>query len=490
MAFVAVDIGASSGRLVVAEKKNGQLTIREVHRFANGFRTIDGTSYWDIDHLLNEILKGLAVVKALGMETCTVGIDTWAVDYVLVNQKGKRIQEVVSYRDERTKHTVEKIKALMPIEKIYQKTGIQILPFNTLFQLFEEDPEKLSQTEKILMVPDYLGYCLTGKAACEETNASTTQLLNVDQRDFDGDLLELISVKRDQFASLVEPGTILGRLKKEWFPQFDLPECSIITVATHDTASAVVGTPGFGRNWAYLSSGTWSLLGIESDVPITNELASQHNYTNEWGSAHTIRFLKNIIGMWVIQEVRKNLPTDYNFAQFVEEARKEERFQQFINFNDERFMNPVSMVEEIQNYCRETGQKVPITAGELARCIYNNLAIIYAITLEEIEETTGKKVEQLHIVGGGANNELLNQLTADMSGKTVYAGPTEATAIGNIVMQMIATGELTDLAAARQLIRESFEIKKYTPGEVDRQSIIRQFKEAVFHDHRRSTVSI
>ncbi|EID43016.1 rhamnulokinase [Parageobacillus thermoglucosidasius] len=490
MIYVAVDIGASSGRLVLGEIKDNKLKIKEIHRFSNGFTVKDGTCYWDIDYLLNEILKGLQVVKSLGYDQCTVGIDTWAVDYVLLDQKGKRLREVVSYRDGRTKQTIEKVTKLVSKEKIYKKTGIQFLPFNTIYQLYEEDQEKLKNTNQILMVPDYLGYCLTGVAVTEVTNASTTQLLNLNSRTFDDELLDLISVKREQFARLVEPGTELGMLKKEWFSSFDLPNCKIITVATHDTASAVIGTPGFGENWAYLSSGTWSLLGIESAVPIVNELALQHNYTNEWGAFQTIRFLKNIIGMWIIQEVRRHLEQDYDFAQFVEEAKKVKGFHQFINFNDERFMNPANMIDEIQTYCKETNQKVPETVGELANCIYNNLAIIYAIAIEELEEITGKTIDQLHIVGGGAYNEHLNQLTADLSGKVVYAGPTEATAIGNLIMQMIATKEVKDLEAARQLIRDSFEIKKYTPNEINRQAIIQKFKEVVLYDHVRSTGSL
>jgi rhamnulokinase len=479
VAFVSVDIGASSGRLVLGTKDNNQLQIKEIHRFANGFTQKDGTCYWDIDHLLTEILKGLEVVKSFGINTCTLGIDTWAVDYVLLDKKGKRLQEVISYRDERTKHSIEKITKLIPKEKIYQKTGIQFQPFNTIFQLLEEDPKRLKDTEQILMVPDYLGYCLTGVAVCEESNASTTQLLNVNTREFDDELLQVISVKKDQFPKLVGSGTMLGELKREFFPSFELPECRVITVATHDTASAVIGTPGFGDNWAYLSSGTWSLLGIESNVPITNELALAHNYTNEWGAFKTTRFLKNIIGMWIIQEVRRNLKEDYNFSQFVEEAKKVNGIRQFVDFNDERFLNPCNMVKEIQEYCRETSQEIPKTAGELASCIYNNLAIIYAIALNDLEEIIGKKINQLHIVGGGANNEFLNQLTADISGKTVYAGPTEATAIGNLVMQMIAIEEVADLASARHLIKESFEIKQYTPKDTERKPIIEKFKEVV-----------
>lgn len=486
MTYVAVDIGASSGRLVLGEIQNDKLEIKEIHRFANGFTEVGGTCYWDIDHLLTEIVKGLQVVKSLGHHSCTVGIDTWAVDYVLVDEKSKRLQEVVSYRDHRTENTINKVTKQISKEDIYEKTGIQFLPFNTLYQLYEEDPSKLAKAKHILMVPDYLGYCLTGNAVSEATNASSTQLLNVHSGDYDEDLLKLLHMKREQFPPLKQPGFVLGNVEKSRFPEYDLPDCQVITVATHDTASAVLGTPGTKDDWAFLSSGTWSLLGMELDQPVISEQAFQHNYTNEWGAFKTTRFLKNIIGMWLIQEVRRLLPKDYNFAQFVEEAKKVTGIPPFINFNDERFLNPINMIEEIQNYCRETHQVVPETAGELASCIYTNLAIIYTNSINDLEQITGKKVNRLHIVGGGAHNELLNQLTADLSGRAVYAGPTEATAIGNLVMQMIATDELKNIEEARHFIKESFEIKEYQPQVMNRTEMLQQFKEVTSNERENS----
>ncbi|MFW5435803.1 rhamnulokinase [Paenibacillus apiarius] len=479
MGYVAVDIGASSGRLILGEIINDKLEIREIHRFSNGFTLQDGICHWDMDYLLHEILTGLEMVKSSGCISCTVGIDTWAVDYVLVDQDGKRLQEAVSYRDARTEHTLEKLTQHISKEHLYQKTGIQFLPFNTICQLYEEDKQKLEQAKSILMIPDYLGYCLTGVAVAEITNASTTQLLNFHSRTFDEELLDLLSIRREKWGELTEPGQELGMLRKDWFASYDLPDCKMMIVATHDTASAVIGTPCIGDNWAYLSSGTWSLLGIESDAPIVNERALRNNYSNEWGAFHTTRFLKNRIGMWLIQELRNQLEGDYSYTRLVEEAQKVKAFAQYVNFNDERFLNPDNMMEEIQNYCRETNQQVPVTAGEFANCIYNNLAILYAIALEELEEITGRRIDRLHIVGGGARNEWLNQLTADVSGTAVYAGPAEAAAIGNLLMQMIATKEVADLAEARQLVRSSFDIKEYLPGKMDRASIIHNYKEAV-----------
>ncbi|MGW7624158.1 rhamnulokinase [Bacillus subtilis] len=479
MIYTAIDVGASSGRIMVGELNEGKLDIQEIHRFANGFSQRDGHCLWDIDHLLKQILQGLQKVKTLGYEHCTVGIDTWAVDYVLLDEKGDRLREAISYRDRRTDHTIDKLEHTLSKAAIYQKTGIQFQPFNTIYQLFEEDRELLKKTDKIMMIPDYLGYCLTGKAVTEITNASTTQLLNVSTGNLDPELLEAVSVLEQQFAPLTEPGCELGKLRNEWFPDYDLPVCKVMTVATHDTASAVIAAPGVNDGWAYISSGTWSLIGVENKTPIITDLALENNYTNERGANNTIRFLKNIIGMWVIQEVKQQLQADYSFQQLAEEAKKTEPFQQFINLNDKRFLNPENMIKEIQHYCRQTRQKIPRTAGELACCIYSNLAIIYAIAIKELETITEKPIEQFHIIGGGARNDFLNQLTADMSGKAVYAGPIEATATGNLLMQMIAAKEVKDIKEARQVVRNSFPIKVFTPKDIDRSIIIQSFQQTV-----------
>ncbi|MXV41936.1 Rhamnulokinase [Bacillus subtilis] len=479
MIYTAIDIGASSGRIMVGELNEGKLDIQEIHRFANGFSQRDGHCFWDIDHLLKQILQGLQKVKTLGYEHCIVGIDTWAVDYVLLDEKGDRLREAISYRDRRTDHTIDKLEHTLSKAAIYQKTGIQFQPFNTIYQLYEEDRELLKKTDTIMMIPDYLGYCLTGKAVTEITNASTTQLLNASTGNLDPELLEAVSVQEQQFAPLTEPGCELGKLRNEWFPDYDLPACKVMTVATHDTASAVIAAPGVNDGWAYISSGTWSLIGIENKTPIITDLALENNYTNERGANNTIRFLKNITGMWVIQEVRQQLQADYSFQQLAEEAEKTEPFQQFINLNDKRFLNPENMIKEIQHYCRQTRQKIPRTAGELACCIYSNLAIIYAIAIKELETITEKPIEQFHIIGGGARNDFLNQLTADMSGKAVYAGPIEATATGNLLMQMIAAKEVKDIKEARQVVRNSFPIKVFTPKDIDRSTIIQSFQQTV-----------
>jgi len=477
MIHIAVDIGASSGRLVIGKLSEDKLMIEEIHRFSNGFTEKNRTLYWDVEHLLHEILVGLERVKEVGHDQCTIGIDTWAVDYVLLNKQGDKLKEVVSYRDDRTENSIAAVTESISKEKIYDITGIQFLPFNTIYQLYEESKEILKETDKILMVPDYLNYRLTGKVKMETTNASTTQLLDSSSRDFSKPLLDVIGVDKILFAPLVDPGYELGTLKNEWFPEFDLPKCQIINVASHDTASAVVGTPSIADAWAYLSSGTWSLFGIETDQPVMGSEALQANYTNEWGAFGTYRFLKNIMGMWVIQEVKKELSEACSYAELVSEASKIEPFQQYIDLNDERFLNPDHMIIEIQNYCRETNQTVPKSTGELAAAVYNNLAIIYALEMDTLESMTKQHIDQLYIVGGGGQNDLLNQLTADLTDKLVFIGPSETTAIGNVLMQLITMGTIRNLQEGRQIVADSFGLKTFKPQKIDRQKIICEFEQ-------------
>lgn len=465
---IAVDIGASSGRLVHGTLEQGKLRLQELHRFANGFERKGNHDYWDIEHLFEEILIGLGKAKQAGIEQCTLGIDTWAVDYVLLDRDGARLHDVYAYRDARTNGAPDALHQHISRAAVYAKTGIQELSFNTLYQLYVHDKQQLDEAERIMFVPDYLYYRLAGKSMNEATNASTSQMINLATGDYDEELLALLKLKREQFAPLTEPGALLGSLLPELHQRYELPDCQCIVVPTHDTASAVVGVPATGgQPWAYISSGTWSLLGLELSKPLNDERALALNYTNERGAYQTYRFLKNIMGMWMIQEARRLQSNAHSFAELVELAAREKPFQRFVRCNDARFLNPDNMIEEIQAYCRETGQSVPQTAGEIARTIYDSLALTYYDYMNELEELTGTKPEVLHIVGGGANNGLLNQLTADLIGREVKAGPSESTAIGNLVVQMIASGELTDIAEARKLIADSFEIISYQPQQVD-----------------------
>ncbi len=476
--YIAVDIGASSGRLMLSGISDGKMTLKEVHRFKNGFRKVDGHDRWNIDLLIEEICCGLAKVRKMGIEEVTLGIDTWAVDYVLVGSDGRKLCDPVAYRDGRTRDAVAELTTRIPKKEIYKKTGIQFQNFNTLYQLYREDRELLKKTSMIMMIPDYIGYVLTGNAVTEVTNASTTQMMNLRHGLFDEDLLHEAGVKEEIFPPLVEAGTELGIIKEELRLEYDLPKTNVVTVATHDTASAVAGTPGRGHDWAFLSSGTWSLLGAELNVPETGSQAFNENYTNEWGAYGTYRFLKNIMGMWIVQCIHREYQGRYTFSELADMAGKVSPFRQFIDVNDERFMNPESMIDEIRNYCRETGQEVPETPGEIVMAVYSNLAMFYADQLHKLERILEEKIEVLNIVGGGSNVALLDQLTADLSGVRVVAGPGEATAIGNIIVSMISEGDLKNIEEGRQLIEDSFELKEYVPSPGKYREIMEKYQKA------------
>lgn len=475
--YVAVDIGASSGRLMLAKLVNGHLIMKEAHRFKNGFVHSNGHDRWNINRLIEEILKGLNKIKRAGYKSVVLGIDTWAVDYVLVDKSGNKLQDPVAYRDARTKGSINRLTAQVSKEYIYKKTGIQFLDFNTLYQLYEEDKNLLAKADKIMMIPDYLGFVLTGHAVTEVTNASTTQMLSLREGLFDENLLKKVNVSQSQFPKLVEAGTVLGKIKPDLIEKYDLPQTEVITVATHDTASAVVGTPGIGQRWAYLSSGTWSLIGAELNVPENGKQAFKENYTNEWGAYGTYRFLKNIMGLWLIQNIKKELNDKYSYAELAELAAQEAPFQQLIDVNDERFQNPLNMINEIKNYCRQTKQKVPETPGQLAMAVYSNLSLYYANELDILGKILGYKIDTLNIVGGGSNVALMNQLTATVSDVAVFAGPSEATAIGNLIVQMITKGDILNVYLARRIIKNSFDIKKYNPEKGKYADILKKYQE-------------
>jgi len=472
---VAIDIGASSGRLVLGSLHNNKLQMEEIHRFPNGFIEREGQAIWDVDELLHQILLGLEKVKKLGYEEISIGIDTWAVDYVLIADNGKRMKESHSYRDRRTTRAMEDIEQHISLEEIYLRTGIQMQSFNTLFQLYVEDKEILKKAKYILLIPDYLAYRLTGNAVMEITNASTMQLLNPINKNLDEYLLGILGIKSSQFAPPVQPGHIIGTLQKIQFPQYDLPNTNVIAVASHDTASAVVGTPSEEEKWAYLSSGTWSLIGVEQQSAILTLSAYEGNYTNEWGVCGTFRFLKNIMGMWIIQEIMKSEKIITTWEQVLAEAACVDPYQQFIDFNEDRFLNPANMIAEIQQYCRETKQTVPETIGELAACVFSNLSIIYAITIKQLKEITQEDIDILHIVGGGSQNNLLNQMTSNMIQIPILAGPTEATAIGNLLVQFIATQQIDSIQEGRTVVTNSFPLQKISPQKLDAKSIMEQF---------------
>lgn len=397
----------------------------------------------------------------------------------MLDENGKRIHDVYAYRDARTTDAPDAFHQRIARSEVYAKTGIQELNFNTLYQLFVHDKSEISQAETILMVPDYLYFRLTGEKVNESTNASTTQMVNLKTDDYDDELLSLLQLRRDQFPEIAEPGTALGELLPELSRKFDLPQCQVILAPTHDTASAVVGVPAENvKPWAYLSSGTWSLLGVELRQPLNSEEAMKLNYTNERGAYGTYRFLKNIMGLWMIQEVRRIAGNAYSFAELVELAQTVTPFRSLVRCNDPRFLNPDNMVEEIKSFCRETQQIIPESVGEITRCVFDSLALTYRDYMNELEQLTNQQIDVLHIVGGGANNALLCQMTADLMGKNVQAGPSESTALGNLAVQLITSGLLPDMVEARKLIARSFPIETYEPRPVSGQyELIQRWRE-------------
>ena len=466
--FLAVDIGASSGRHIVGTVQDGKITLQEVYRFENGVRRENGHLCWNIDALAAEVVNGLKAAHDAGYTPATIGIDTWAVDFVLLDADGQRIGDAVAYRDERTegvRETLERDYGLTFAEH-YARTGIQYQKFNTVYQLMalkQEHPDQLAAAKTFLMVPDYLNYLLCGVAANEYTNASTTALVGADSKDWDDALIAMLGLPRDIFQSVKMAGTVLGHLTPEMQAKVGF-DAEVILPATHDTGSAFLAVPARDEFAAYLSSGTWSLLGVENAAAITSADSCVANFTNEGGYDHRFRFLKNIMGLWMIQSVRHEYNDAYSFAQLCDMAEESKEFPSRVDVNDQSFLSPDSMVEAIRQYCHKTGQPVPESVGELTSVVYRSLAQSYGETVRGLEKIAGKTYDSIHIIGGGSNAAYLNQLTADATGKTVYAGPGEATAIGNLLAQMIHAGDLADLKSARKCVRESFEIKAFAPA--------------------------
>lgn len=485
-AIIAVDIGASSGRLILGWVESNRLNLKEVHRFKNTMTMVDGHYKWDIDYLFDEIMEGLLSLDHMPEHSEntmveSIGIDTWAVDYALVDARGDKVGGVYAYRDHRTDHTMAKVFQLLDPSAIYEKTGIQFLQINSIYQLYEhvrENPIDFERAKQFLMVPDYLNYRLSGVQAIEYTNATSTQLINVYSKDWDIDLLDMVGIAPDFMTTPIQPGTVLGELNLDYQKQTGLKGMKVIAPATHDTGSAVVSVPATDEDFAYISSGTWSLMGIESKVPITTELAQRYNFTNEGGAYGTYRFLKNIMGLWLIQEVARLYKNMYSFGELVELAKEAEPFRSIIHPNDARFLNPENMIKTIEHYCDESNQPIPKTPGQVARCIFESLALLYKEVLNELEEITGNRFSKIHIIGGGCQNQLLNQLCADMTEREVLAGPIEATAIGNIAVQMITLGWVNNMNEAREMIGKSFDIQSYKPTEVkDIDAIYRRFRQ-------------
>lgn len=459
---VAVDLGASSGRVMLASYHREQrtLSLREIHRFVNCLQKKDGFDCWDIDTLEAEIRTGLNKVCEEGIHIDSIGIDTWGVDYVLLDSNGERVGLPVSYRDSRTDGMMAHALAQLGKAEIYGRSGIQFLPFNTLYQLralVEQQPELVANVAHALLIPDYFSYRLTGQMNWEYTNATTTQLVNINSDSWDENLLNWTGAPRDWFGTPTHPGNVIGH----WMcPQDNA--IPVVAVASHDTASAVIAAPLASKDAAYLSSGTWSLMGFESKTPYTSDNALAANITNEGGAEGRYRVLKNIMGLWLLQRVLKEQNIS-NLPELIAETEKLTACTFLINPNDDRFINPANMSAEIQAACRDSAQPVPENAAELARCIFDSLALLYAEVLHELATLRGKPFSQLHIVGGGCQNQLLNQLCANACGITVLAGPVEASTLGNIGIQLMTLDELTNVDQFRQVVTGNYGLTTFIP---------------------------
>ncbi|WP_026559453.1 rhamnulokinase [Bacillus sp. J37] len=459
---LAVDIGASSGRLILGHLANGKLNLNEIHRFENKIVKKNEHFCWDIEALFQEIKTGIKKCNELGIKPDSIGIDTWAVDYVLLDEHDNLLTDAVAYRDPRTDGMMEEVFKIIPKEKLYFETGIQFQKFNTIYQLFalkQTSPEVLQKAKSFLMIPEYFSFLLTGKKANEYTNATSTQLVNAFTKNWDHELLEKLGINKQMFHEILPPKTVLGTLSKELVEEFGF-DMKVVLPATHDTGSAVISVPEV-EDSVYISSGTWSLIGVENRFPICVPQALKYNFTNEGGIDYRYRFLKNIMGLWMIQEVKRNYHDQYSFAELVKLAENEKQFKSIVNVDDDRFLKPDNMIDEIQKYCQETNQPIPQTPGQMAKCVYDSLAESYKLAINEIEEIFEKKFPRINVIGGGCQNEMLNQMIANVTNKEVCAGPIEATAIGNIVTQFMALGEIHTIQEARTTIKDSFEVKTY-----------------------------
>lgn len=469
--FLAIDLGASSGRAIFGAIRNGQLEMNEINRFPNPMIDVNSRLYWDLFYLYQQIIESLQIVKSNQTSIASLGIDTWGVDFVCFGKDGEPLRSPYSYRNTNTFGAPERFFAKMPREEVYRRTGIQIMNINTLFQLdtmLEEESSIYPVIDKVLFMPDALSYMLTGQMVTEYTIASTSQLIDPRTRAFDPALLEAVKLTSDHFAPIVFSGTRIGPLSESAKRASGLQEVEVIAVAGHDTGSAVLAVPAESDRFAYLSSGTWSLMGIESEQPVINEETFLLNFTNEGGADGSTRLLKNICGMWLIEQCKKEWENErpITYDEIVNEAQKATPFTSFINPDAACFASPTSMVQAIREYCRKTDQPVPETVGEMARCIYESLAFRYRQVLLNLETLADHPIEKLHIIGGGSKNDMLNAFTANAIGIPVIAGPSEATAMGNILLQAKAAGIITGKEAMRKVVRDSTDLTIFEPTDI------------------------
>ncbi len=451
--YIAIDIGASSGRHMVGWLEDGLLKTEEVYRFSNGTQSKRGHLVWDVERLYAEVIAGLKAAKEKGYTPSYIGVDTWAVDYALLDKENRLIGEVYAYRDNRTEKITDRLHKIVSFNELYARTGIQFQPFNTIYQLYADKiGGKAAKAESYLMLPDYLNFLLTGVKRQEYTNATSTGLVNAQTRSWDGEVIAALGLDDKLFKEISQPGATVGEIKKEIAAEIGYT-ATVMLPATHDTASAVLAAP-LDSESPYISSGTWSLLGIEQAYAHTDECSLKANYSNEGSVNGGFRYQKNIMGLWMIQSVKCEIGGNLTFASLAEMARcKESKIT--VDVNDRMFLSPKSMTAAIKKAAAAN-----IGTASIMRVIYDSLAKSYAEALAELERNTGKRYETLNIIGGGSRDSLLNELTSEATGKRVITGPVEATATGNLIMQMIGAGEIENLAAARKIIKKSFEVNE------------------------------
>ena len=472
--YLAIDLGAESGRVMAGLWNGKTLQLEEIHRFPNGPVHLAGTMRWDVMRLWAEVQNGLGLAaKKYGPAIVSVGADTWGVDFVLLSRNGEMLGQPRHYRDARTNGMMEKAFRQVPRAEIFAQTGLQFMQFNTLFQLLavkQDTPELFEQADCLLLMPDFIHWALCGSRVVEFTNGTTTQCMHPLRRDWALGLLEQFGLPTRIFPKVVPPGTELGALRPEVAERTGLGRVKVVAPPTHDTASAVAGVPtaNTGRaDWAYLSSGTWSLMGAEVQQAVLSPRALEINMTNEGGLDGTYRLLKNIMGLWLVQQCKRAFDargSKREYSELAQLAGQAPPLRSLVNPDDSRFLNPPDMPAAIQDFCRQTGQPVPETEGELVRCAYESLALAYRRVLGWLEELTANRIEVVHIVGGGSQSAILNQFAADACQRPVIAGPVEATALGNLLVQVRASGELASLAQTREVIRNSTEVKTFLPG--------------------------
>ena len=470
--YLAIDIGAESGRLILGTVDNDKINLKEIHRFSNGMLNILGKYHWNIGQIYNEILKGFEICTKIEKEQpLSIGIDTWGVDYGLLTKDGTLLGLPFAYRDSRTQNAIEEFSEIFSKEKLYQLTGTLFAPYNTLFQLYaakKYQPELISGAKDLLFMPDLLAYMLTGEKKTDFSFATTSQLYNPNKNNWESELFDVLGINPSIMQEIVEPGTVIGYTHDSISQQTGLDRTPVIAVATHDTNSAIAAIPASTNNWAFISSGTWSLMGIESDQPIINEDTYQMNFTNEGGVGHTFDILKNHMGLWLLQQCRKSWSkNDYDYSTLVKMAESAEPFLSVMDIDDMRFLNPADMPDAISEYCKATRQKTPNNHGQFVRIILESIALKYKETSIQLKNLSGRSQDEIIITGGGINNELLCQFTANACNTQVNTALSEGSATGNLLTQAMGLGHIKDLKEIRQIVGNSCNMNNYTPKSVE-----------------------